>query len=170
MQRPCFHLSIPAVDLERSRAWYGRVLGCVSGRSSTAAVILDLAGHQLVLQHQPLHRPDEQAGIYPRHFGLVFEELGGWETLRRQVEAAGEPFAVAPKWRYGGMVLEHATFFLRDPSGNWLEFKHYRQPEAVLGCRDQGRVGDPDLRQPPGPPELRCGDTGLIDGHLTPGA
>lgn len=155
MQRPCFHLSIPAADLERSRAWYGRVLGCVAGRGSAAAVILDLAGHQLVLQHHREHPIAEQAGIYPRHFGLVFEELAGWEALRQRVEATGEPFAVAPKWRYSGTVLEHATFFLRDPSGNWLEFKHYRQAEAVLGCHEHGHVGDPELRQPlantPGP-------------------
>jgi uncharacterized protein len=47
---------------------------------------------------------------------------------------------------YRGEVLEHHTFFLIDPSGNWLEFKHYSHPEAVLGCRDQAVVGDSALR------------------------
>lgn len=142
----CFHLSIPAADLELARRWYGRVLGCLAGRGSPQALILDLGGHQLVLQHHPNDQASAQSGIYPRHFGLVFGSLESWQTLRERVEAAGEPFAVAPKCRYPGTMLEHWTFFLQDPSGNWLEFKHYRQPEAVLGCSEQASVGDPDLR------------------------
>ena len=42
MAPPCFHLSIPAHDLAATRAWYERVLGCVAGRCSAVAVILDL--------------------------------------------------------------------------------------------------------------------------------
>ena len=143
----CFHLSIPAVDLERTLCWYTRVLGCVAGRRSAQALILDLGGHQLVAQHQPYGPVDRQGGIYPRHFGLVFGSLTQWQALREHVEAAEEPFAVAPKCRYPGPVLEHWTFFLRDPSDNWLEFKHYRHPEAVLGCTDQASVGDGELRK-----------------------
>lgn len=145
----CFHLSIPALDLEHSLSWYQRVLGCGVGRRSAFALILDLGGHQLVAQQVPAEAVHPQSGIYPRHFGLVFGALPRWQALRERVEAAGEPFAVAPKCRYPGTVLEHWTFFLRDPTGNWLEFKHYREPEAVLGCSDQASVGDPDLRDSP---------------------
>ncbi|MFY8148158.1 MAG: VOC family protein [Prochlorococcaceae cyanobacterium] len=148
MTEAVFHLSIPATDLELTRCWYERVLGCTAGRSSPAAVILDLGGHQLVAQHHPHPEESPQPGIYPRHFGLVFASFATWQALVEHVQTAGEPFAVAPKCRYEGTVLEHHTFFLRDPSGNWLEFKHYSHPEAVLGCRDQASVGDPDLRSP----------------------
>lgn len=141
-----FHLSIPATDLEHSRQWYGRVLGCGAGRSSAVALILDLGGHQLVLQRQPEGVEPRQSGIYPRHFGLVFAQLAAWQALQRRVQESGEPFAVAPKCRYAGTVLEHHTFFLQDPSGNWLEFKHYSQAEAVLGCSEHASVGDPELR------------------------
>lgn len=142
-----FHLSIPATDLEATQRWYGRVLGCTAGRRSDAALILDLGGHQLVAQLHPADSEPIQGGIYPRHFGLVFHTLEHWQALRQQVEAAGEPFAVAPKCRYEGTPLEHRTFFLRDPSGNWLEFKHYSNPEAALGCAEFTSVGDPDLRR-----------------------
>ena len=145
MERPCFHLSIPAHDLARSAAWYERVLACRPGRRSQVAAILDLAGHQLVLQHTP--EPEtRQAGIYPRHFGLVFASLAAWQQLQQHVSGLGEPFAVTPKQRYGGELLEHWTFFLRDPSENWLEFKHYSHPEAALGCREQAEVGDREMR------------------------
>jgi hypothetical protein len=53
---------------------------------------------------------------------------------------------VEPKRRYAGEELEHHTFFLIDPDHNWLEFKHYRQAAAVLGCRHLRQVGDAALR------------------------
>jgi extradiol dioxygenase family protein len=53
---------------------------------------------------------------------------------------------VEPKCRFAGERLEHHTFFLIDPSGNWLEFKHYTHPDAVLGCTEQTRVGEAAFR------------------------
>lgn len=149
MQRPCFHLSIPALDVACSAAWYARVLGCRPGRCSPVAAILDLGGHQLVLQQTPADDQTPQRGIYPRHFGLVFDSLERWQQLRERIEQLGEPFRVAPKCRYASEPLEHWTFFLQDPADNWLEFKHYRDPEAALGLREQQEVGDRDLRPQP---------------------
>ena len=148
MEQPCFHLSIPAIDLELSRHWYEQVLGCRAGRSSDEALILDLGGHQLVLQRHPDEPGPTQLGIYPRHFGLIFQDAAPWLALQERIKQTGQPFAVGPKVRFEGGVLEHRTFFLQDPSQNWLEFKHYRHREAVLGCQEQHVVGDHDLRQP----------------------
>ena len=146
MDRSCFHLSIPAIDLELSRHWYEQVLGCRAGRCSGEAVILDLGGHQLVLQRHSDKLGPQQKGIYPRHFGLIFRQSAPWNALRAQVEQAGQRFAVKPKVRFAGEVLEHQTFFLQDPSNNWLEFKHYHHSEAILGCQEQRVVGDRDFR------------------------
>ena len=146
MEQTIFHLSIPSRDLAMDRAWYERVLGCRPGRCSPVAAILNLGGHQLVLQHITKVNEAEQPGIYPRHFGLVFDQLSSWEMLRDRMAALAEPFRVAPKCRYPGEPLEHWTFFLQDPTGNWLEFKHYSNPEAVLACHQHTEVGDRDLR------------------------
>ena len=153
MEQPCFHLSIPAIDLELSRHWYEQVLGCRAGRSSDEALILDLGGHQLVLQRHHDEPGSTQLGIYPRHFGLIFQDAAPWLALQERIKQTGQPFAVRPKVRFEGGVLEHQTFFLQDPSQNWLEFKHYRHREAVLGCQEQRLVGDRDLRQPMGSTE-----------------
>ena len=150
-----FHLSIPAADVNLSAAWYERVLDCSPGRRSTVAAILDLGGHQLVLQQLQGEPEPDQPGIYPRHFGLVFDDLSDWQCLQARIAALGEPFAVAPKCRFAGEMLEHRTFFLRDPSGNWLEFKHYSHPDAVLGCREHTDVGDRELREPGHPASER---------------
>ena len=120
MDQSCFHLSIPAIDLALSRHWYEQVLGYRAGRCSDEALILDLGGHQLVLQrhHDELWPP--QQGIYPRHFGLIFQEATPWHALRMQVEQAGQAFAVRPKVRFAGEVLEHQTFFRKTPATTGL--------------------------------------------------
>ena len=119
----------------------------MAGRRSERALILDLAGHQLVAQLTPPEPGPPQRSIYPRHFGLVFDELGAWETWRERARAGGLRFGVEPKCRYPGEELEHHTFFLIDPDHNWLEFKHYRQAAAILGCRHLATVGDTALRE-----------------------
>lgn len=144
MDRIQFHLSIPALDLDATQRWYVEGLGCVAGRRSAHALILDLGGHQLVAQRtDPANLGADQAGIYPRHFGLVFADRASWQALLERSRAAGLEFKVEPKLRFPGEALEHHTFFLIDPAGNWLEFKHYRHAEAALGCRSFTQVGDP---------------------------
>ncbi len=148
-----FHLSIPAFDLEATERWYVEGLGCSRGRRSDHAVILDLGGHQVVAQRvaeEACGAP--QPGIYPRHFGLVFPGKHEWSSLLAQARAAGLRFGVEPKCRFPGEQLEHHTFFLIDPSGNWLEFKCYTHPEAVLGCADHAVVGDASFRPDAGVP------------------
>jgi hypothetical protein len=144
MDRIQFHLSIPALDLDATQRWYVDGLGCVAGRRSAHALILELGGHQLVAQlTEPANLGGEQRGIYPRHFGLVYAELERWQALLERSRSAGLSFGMEAKLRFAGEALEHHTFFLIDPAGNWLEFKHYSHPEAVLGCRDLTQVGDP---------------------------
>jgi extradiol dioxygenase family protein len=146
MSAPRFHLSIPSADLEVTERWYVEGLGCRAGRRSDQALILDLGGHQLVAQRTPASAEHPQSGIYPRHFGLVFDQFRAWEAWCERARQAGLRFGVEPKCRYPGEELEHHTFFLIDPDHNWLEFKHYRQAAAVLGCRHLSRVGDRELR------------------------
>jgi extradiol dioxygenase family protein len=146
-----FHLSIPSVDLAATEQWYASGLGCEVGRRSPQALILNLGEHQLVAQHTPERQDAPQRGIYPRHFGLVFDTLAEWAAWRDRARGAGLRFGVKPKLRYGGDVLEHHTFFLIDPDHHWLEFKHYVHQEAVFGCHDRQTVGDLELRPLAGP-------------------
>lgn len=149
MTLPRFHLSIPSADLVATEHWYAEGLGCAVGRRSAQALILNLGEHQLVAQHTPPGQEVPQRGIYPRHFGLVFETHADWDAWRERAAGAGLRFGVEPKLRFPGEVLEHHTFFLIDPDHHWLEFKHYAHPEAIFGCRERQTVGDVDLRSEP---------------------
>ncbi len=148
MAAPCFHLSIPSADLAVTERWYVEGLGCGVGRRSADALILNLGGHQLVAQRTVNPSEGVQRGIYPRHFGLVFDALAAWDAQRNRALQAGLRFGVEPKLRFEGDVLEHHSFFLIDPDQNWLEFKHYSHAEAIFGCCDRATVGDADWRHP----------------------
>ena len=125
-----FHLAFPVDDLAAARAFYGGVLGCPEGRSAETWVDFDLYGHQIVAHLAP-RRADAGANgvdghdVPVPHFGvvLVWED---WEDLARRVEAAGVSFGIAPHIRFVGQPGEQGTMFFRDPAGNALEFKSFR--------------------------------------------
>src|SRR4029079_14265636 len=111
-------------DLRSARRFYVQGLGCRPGRASDRSLILNLRGHQIVAPHAEEGR-SRQKGIYPRHFGLVFRTRKDWEGPARRAAKKRLKFYQKPRVRYEGTPIEHRTFFLEDPSGILLEFKHY---------------------------------------------
>lgn len=140
MNKALFHLAFPMTDLEATKKFYVEGLGCTLGREADSAVILGLAGHQIVA-----HLAKEsvaQKGVYPRHFGLVFTDEQDWQALVDRAKAKGLKFYQEPRHRFPGQRTEHRTFFLEDPSHNLLEFKHYTNESAIFGEQDHGEIGD----------------------------
>ncbi len=136
-----FHLAFPVTNIPETKIYYADQLGCALGRENDRSVILNLYGHQLVAHVTP--EPIEpQQGIYPRHFGLVFEAEADWEALLQRAQQNALKFYVPPKLRFEGLPLEHRTFFLEDPFGNLLEFKFYRHCSAIFGDRDFSQIGE----------------------------
>lgn len=127
-----FHLAFPVGNIADTKAFYVDRLGCLPGRESPSALILNLYGHQLVahVSREPLQA---QGSIYPRHFGLVFTAPEDWQALVDRLGDRGVPFYQAPRQRFPSEILEHSTFFIEDPFFNLLEFKTYRHPEAIFG-------------------------------------
>jgi len=136
-----FHLAFPVHDLAAAKDFYVNGLGCTLGRESQRAVILGLAGHQIVAQLAP-DVVGDQPGIYPRHFGLILRSKSSWQDLADRARVKGLTFFQEPRVRFPGTRIEHHTFFLQDPSNNRLEFKYYTYESAILGERDWGAIGD----------------------------
>jgi extradiol dioxygenase family protein len=141
MTKILFHLAFPVTDIPSTKAFYVDGLGCLAGRESENSLILSLYGHQLVAHvvDEPL---ETQPGIYPRHFGLVFECESSWIALLEKVHEKRLKFYQSPKVRFADSPLEHRTFFLADYSGNVLEFKHYRFESAIFGETGYSQIGD----------------------------
>ena len=135
MNRPPFHLAIPVHDLAAAREFYGNVLLCPEGRSSQSWIDFDLHGHQLVVHLTP--RVDDSASsvdgkhVPVPHFGLVLE-WDAWQSLTARLDAAEVEWVIEPYVRFAGQVGEQGTAFLRDPSGNAIEFKAFRDPTQLF--------------------------------------
>jgi len=141
MKDALFHLAFPTHDVAAAKRFYVDGLGCTLGRESSHAVTFGLAGHQLVAHLTKESLPSQQ-GIYPHHFGLVFLSKGSWQQFLEQAQAKRLSFYQQPRVRFPGTSIEHHTFFLEDPSGNLLEFKHYLHESAIFGEREYREVGD----------------------------
>jgi len=136
-----FHLAFPVTDIAQAKEFYVNGLGCVAGRETHHALIVNLYGHQLVA-HVTKEHLAPQRGIYPRHFGLIFTSESDWEILLERVLSRQLLFREEPKHRFPGSSLEHRTFFLEDPFYNLMEFKYYRHAEAIFGSYDYAQIGD----------------------------
>jgi extradiol dioxygenase family protein len=132
-----FHLAFPVHDLAAARAFYGELLGCPEGRSSEQWIDFDLRGHQIVAHLDPAAKPAGHTNpvdghdVPVPHFGVVLE-WDDWHALADRLKAAGIRFGIEPHIRFKGQVGEQATMFFRDPSGNALEFKAFRDPGQLF--------------------------------------
>jgi uncharacterized protein len=139
--RPRFHLAFPVHDLDAARGFYAGLLGCGVGRESTHWIDFDFHGHQITAHLAP-GGADAAANavdgdrVPVRHFGLILER-NDWDALARRLEQAGVAFLIEPRVRFRGRAGEQATLFVRDPSGNALEFKSFAD-EAAIFARDPG--------------------------------
>jgi extradiol dioxygenase family protein len=131
-----FHLAIPVDDLARARDFYGRVLGCPEGRASTEWIDFDLFGHQLVAHLAPPRGPDHHNPVDGHdvpvpHFGVVLD-WDAFEPFAARLREHGVRFVIEPGIRFAGAVGEQATMFFRDPAGNALEFKAFRDRSQLF--------------------------------------
>jgi extradiol dioxygenase family protein len=132
-----FHLAFPVHDLGLARDFYVGLLGCGEGRSSDHWIDFDLRGHQIVahldsaMRPAGLSNPVDGHDVPVPHFGVVLE-WDDWHSLADRLKAAGVRFGIEPYTRFVGQPGEQATMFFRDPSGNALEFKAFRDASQLF--------------------------------------
>jgi uncharacterized protein len=135
-ETPRFHLAFPVIDLEATRHFYTAVLGCRLGREDQRWIDFDFFGHQItahLCERMPdvASNPVDGRQVPASHFGLVLE-WEQWHALAERLAAREVEFLIQPHIRFAGQVGEQATLFLRDPSGNGLEFKAFRDAAALF--------------------------------------
>jgi extradiol dioxygenase family protein len=132
---PPFHLAFPVRDVDSTRAFYHGLLGCPVGREAERWIDFDFFGHQLsahVAPEEALATNVVDGDDVPvRHFGVVLS-LERWNALAERLRTAGVGFLIEPRIRFAGEVGEQATLFVRDPSGNALEFKAFADPRRLF--------------------------------------
>ncbi|MEQ9022085.1 MAG: glyoxalase, partial [Pseudomonadales bacterium] len=64
-------------------------------------------------------------------YGVVLE-MSDWEDLAARLKSRGVEFVIEPYVRFKGEVGEQATMFFKDPSGNALEFKAFKDMNQIF--------------------------------------
>ena len=125
-----FHLAIPVQEISTTRDFYRDVLGCKEGRSSDHWVDFDFFGHQLVIHLNQSKKNIDTENIVDGknvpvpHFGIVLD----WQMftqIEKRIKNKVE-FIIKPYVRFKGERGEQKTMFFKDPSGNALEFKSFK--------------------------------------------
>ena len=134
--RPRFHLAFPVDDLGHAKDFYTGVLECAVGRESERWVDFDFHGHQITAHlvdrvDEPGVNPVDGDAVPVRHFGAILP-WDDWQQLAARLEGLGVDFLIKPRTRFAGDVGEQATMFLRDPAGNALEFKAFRDERQIF--------------------------------------
>ena len=131
-----FHLAIPVTDIEESKRFYHNLLGAKIGRFSDTWIDFDFFGHQLVCHLSPASisetsNPVDQEDVPIPHYGVVLY-WNEFEAIIKQLEEKKINFIIKPTIRFKGEVGEQAIVFLRDPSGNAIEFKSFRNMDNLF--------------------------------------
>jgi extradiol dioxygenase family protein len=132
-----FHLAFPVTDLQTTRQFYVDVLGCRVGRESDLWIDFDFFDHQItahltenVLAASAIN-PVDGDQVPVRHFGVILE-WDTWQALAERLRRQQVDFVITPRIRFQGEIGEQATMFIKDPSGNALEFKSFKDMNRVF--------------------------------------
>ena len=131
-----FHLAIQVSNLEENRKFYRDILECIEGRSSDHWVDFNFFGHQLVIHLDEKEKkmnsnPVDGKSVPIPHFGVVLD----WDVFHsfaKKIKNKNIHFIIEPYIRFKGLVGEQATMFFKDPSGNALEFKSFKDPSQIF--------------------------------------
>ena len=125
-----FHLAIPVSNLEESVAYYRDTLGLREGRSSNKWADFDFFGHQLVCHvsniiNEQITNPVDGEEVPGPHFGVVLS-IEKFEEFLLQINDKNIDFIIKPTIRFKGEIGEQRTMFFKDPSGNAIEIKAFK--------------------------------------------
>ena len=111
-------------------------MGCDTGRRAERWIDFDFFGHQITAHLVDGDLPSAETNpvdgekVPSRHFGAILE-WEAWQALSERLQNANIDFLIEPQIRFAGEVGEQATMFFRDPSGNAMEFKAFKD-EAMI--------------------------------------
>jgi len=131
-----FHLAIPVSNLEESVAYYKDTLGLREGRSSNKWADFDFFGHQLVCHvsdsiNEQITNPVDGEEVPVPHFGVVLS-IEEFEEFLSQINDKNVDFIIKPTIRFKGEIGEQRTMFFKDPSGNAIEIKAFKDMDNLF--------------------------------------
>ena len=130
-----FHLAIPVDCLDKARNFYGSKLGFEEGRSDDHWIDYNFFGHQLVCHIGELNKRNNNEvdgkDVPIPHFGIILE-WDDFDSFSSKLKTENINFIIEPYLRFSGLPGEQKTMFFKDPFGNALEFKSFKQDSEIF--------------------------------------
>ena len=130
-----FHLAIPVDCLDKARNFYGSKLGFEEGRSDNHWIDYNFFGHQLVCHIGELNKSNNNEvdgkDVPIPHFGIILE-WDDFDSFSSKLKTENINFIIEPYLRFSGLPGEQKTMFFKDPFGNALEFKSFKQDSEIF--------------------------------------
>ena len=136
MTAPIFHVALAVDDIATARDFYLNSLGCKERTDASGSTysVINFFGAQLVI----IQAPDQvepsklDSSIEPvKHFGIIMEWTE-WHSFAEELKNKGLNFRIKPNVKDHPYIGEVGNLFVTDPSGNYIEFKSYRDKSKVL--------------------------------------
>ncbi|MEC4815902.1 MAG: VOC family protein [Scytonema sp. PMC 1069.18] len=124
------HVAIPCKNLDEMESFYITKLKCQLGRKYPDRITLNFFGTQLVCHLYP-EKVDPFPQMYPRHFGVLFQNKEDFNTVFELAKQQKLEFVQEPIQKRKGEASEVLTFYLKDPSNNVVQFKLLAKSEIV---------------------------------------
>ena len=132
-----FHLAFPVYDIQKTIDWYVSYLNCSVGRKSKKWVDFNFYGHQISAHLIDKKNKKDKINLVDgkkipsRHFGIILE-MNDWKNLVTYLNEKKVKYVIKPNIRFKGQIGEQATFFIKDPSNNVLEFKAFQNDNKIF--------------------------------------
>ena len=131
-----FHLAFPVLNLKKAENWYTNILGCTVGRKSNQWIDFNLFGHQIVAHladniNSTKTNDVDGDNIPIRHFGVILS-IPKWNELVKRLKNLNVEFLIKPHVRFENLKGEQHTLFIKDPDGNALEFKAFKNDKMIF--------------------------------------
>jgi len=130
-----FHLAIPVDCLDKAKNFYGSKLGFEEGRSDDHWIDYNFFGHQLVCHIGELNKSNNNEvdgkDVPIPHFGIILE-WDDFDSFSSKLKTENINFIIEPYLRFSGLPGEQKTMFFKDPFGNALEFKSFKQDSEIF--------------------------------------
>jgi len=131
-----FHLSMPCLSIQKTKAFYVDVLGAKLGRNTSSWADINLYGNQITFTKAgdfKFSYGNYRLGdfVIPAfHFGVVLAEKE-WESVYSKIENQKLEHTEKQKFM-SGSAGEHKSFFIQDTNGYTVEFKCFKASSEIF--------------------------------------
>ena len=131
-----FHMSLPCLSIKATESFYVNNIGASLGRKTQSWMDINLFGNQITFikaEKFNFSSPNYvfEGKILPSfHFGVIVD-LKDWEEIYETCKQKKLDLVTQSKF-LEGKTGEHISFFIKDPNDYMLEFKSFKNSEAIF--------------------------------------